>query len=322
AIDSVKDQNINDYLNLRDRLRLELVALKLMGEPSTSGMQVNDIFITPGCYQRYISQWQVPIVNKIDSSQKLLSSLYTPWGLAVAACLEGDSPRAIQLKPAHQATAGVEIFAQKFVAYHEGCHYLQQQNWRGAIIPLQQAQSEINIIADWEKEIDKLCGLQRQNISNFSEHLDFAQFWYEILGSQSARSYLAEYKAEQIREQVSEEQISLDKALIQLQELQKIDPQNPIVLDLISRVKFQQELKSIEKLIRSNKFEVAVQRAKISNHQRIRTIVAEICIDILLKAIENRDLEFEDIYQLGSWAYSLCPDEPGYQEIYHSLKLY
>jgi hypothetical protein len=322
AIDSVKDTNINEYLNLRDRLRLELVSLKFMGEPCQLGMQINDIFITPGCYQDYISQWQVSVVNKITSREKILSCLYTPWGLSVAACLEGDRPRAIQLKPRYQPTASVEIFAHQFVAYHEGCYQLEQQNWRQAIIPLQQAKSEIKIQADWQNEIDRLCKLQRQNISEFAEHLDFAEFWYEILGSQSARSYLAEYKAEAIREQVAAEKISLDTALGQLQELQKIDAKNPIVLDLVSRIDFQQELTAIEKLLRTHQFEAVVQRAKRSSHERIRRIVAELFLDTLLRAVKNHDLAVEDIYRLGSWAYQLCPDEPDFQEIYRSLKLY
>ncbi|MDZ8051651.1 MAG: peptidase M, neutral zinc metallopeptidase site [Aulosira sp. ZfuVER01] len=316
AIDTYKDTDIQKYLNFRDQYRLELVALKLMGEPSQQGMKVNDVFITPGCYHHYISLWRHIVVHSIDSSQQILRSLYTSWGLAVAACLEGDAQRAIQLKPATQTTNTIEIFAQKFVAYHEGCYHLNHKKWRNAITSLKEAKSEIQANKDWQQEIDRLCGLQRQAISEIPEHLEFAQFWYDILASQPARSYLAEYKAENIREQVADEKITLDKALKELQEIKKIDAQNPIVLDLIQRIEFQQEIEAIEKLLKSNKFEEAVKLAKKSHNQRIRNVVADICLDILAKGFQNRDLGFEDIYNLGKWAYELSPDAENVQEIY------
>ncbi|MCC5627895.1 peptidase M, neutral zinc metallopeptidase site [Nostoc sphaeroides CHAB 2801] len=315
AID-MKDTNIIEYLYLRDRYRLEVVSLNLMGEPPKWGMKIKDVFITPICYQYYLPQWQSIFENKIHANQKILSSLYTNWGLAVAACLEGDYQRAIQLKPSTTDKSDIAAFAQKFVAYHEGYYQLQQQKWREAIIPLKQAKPEIKANKDWQQEIDRLCGLQRQVLSNFQEHLEFAQFWYNLLESRDARSYLAEYKAEQIREQIANEQISSATALRELQKLKEIDNQNPIVIDLIERIEFNQELELIDNLLKNNKFEEAVQHAKESQHQRLRNIVSDICIEILIKGFKNRDLGFEDIYQLGYWAYELCPDDPNVQEIY------
>jgi hypothetical protein len=315
AIDIYKDTDIKQYLLLRDKYRLELVALKFMGDLSQQGIKVNDVFITPGCYQNYISLWRNIIVDRIDCNQQILRSLYSTWGLAVAACLEGDSQRAIHIKPARSHNP-IESFAQRFVAYHEGCYYLNQKQWRNAILPFQEAKSEITSNKDWQQEIDRLCSLQRQAISGIAEHLEFAQFWYEILSSQPARSYLAEYKAEKIREQVAEKNISLDKALKELQEIQKIDSQNPIVLDLIQRFEFQQQIEVVNKLLENNKFEEAVIFAKKSHHQRIRNIVADICLAILVKGFQNRDLGFEDISNLGRWAYELCPEEENVQEVY------
>jgi hypothetical protein len=73
----IKNINIEDYLDfyldfyldLRDRYRWELVALRYMGEPATSGMQVNDLFITPGCYFRFRANWQNNIVENIHPHQ-------------------------------------------------------------------------------------------------------------------------------------------------------------------------------------------------------------------------------------------------------------
>ncbi|BAY64542.1 hypothetical protein NIES22_46410 [Calothrix brevissima NIES-22] len=320
AIDSYKDRDIPTYLNLRDKYRLESVALKFMGEPAQRGMTVNNLFITPGCYQHYISHWRDKVIERIDIKNQLLRSLYTPWGLAIAACVAADSQRAIKLKTLHQTTNNIddiEQFAQNFIAYHEGCHYLSHKQWRQAITPLTTAKSAIINHLDWQQEIDRLAGLQRQTISAIEEHLEFAQFWYEILGSQPARSYLSEYKAEKIREQIYQRQISLNEAIKELQEIKKIDPKNPIVLDLIAMIEFQQEIEIVENLLKTNQFEQAVKLAKKSQQPRIRYIVAEICIDILLKGFQNGELSIPEISNLGQWAYELCPEQDNIKKIYY-----
>ncbi len=321
AIDTVKDRDINEYLQLRDRYRLEVVALRLMGDPPTQGMRVRQVFVPPGCYECYHSQWQDTCVEAIIHSQDILRSLYTDWGLAVAACVEGNTQRAMQLKPSTNPAVEAEFFGKKFVAYHEGCYQLQHQQWREAMTPLKLAQAEIKASTDWQKEVDKLCGVQRQVISEFREHLEFAQFWYDLLGSQPARSYLAEYKAEQIRDKLAKEQISFIQALQELQEVKRIDAQNPVVLDLIERVEFSKEIKEIHELMQRERFEEAVRSAKYSKHERIRFTVAEICINILLKGVETRELPSETVSQLGKWAYELCPNEYAFQEVYRELGL-
>ena len=314
-IDTFKDQKKDEYLQLRDCYRLEMVALRLMGNPPKMGMKVKNVFVTPGCYSRFLPNWQ-NIIDDIKPSQNILRSLYTPWGFAVAACLEKDIQRAIKLKPS-SSSSKVETFAQNFVAYHEGCYQLQQQQWRKAIISLKLAKSQIQISTDYQQEIDKLCNLQRQAISESQEHLEFAQFWYDILKSQAAKSYLAEYKAEEIREKLVEQKITNKKALEQLEQIKQIDTDNPIVTDLIEVIKFNQEIGEVEKLIQNNKFEDAVKRAKKSGNQRIRSVVAEICLDILIKGFKSRELGFDSISNLGLWAYELCPDDQNVQEIYN-----
>ncbi|MDJ0678142.1 MAG: peptidase M, neutral zinc metallopeptidase site [Calothrix sp. MO_167.B42] len=320
-IDTFKEQNTNEYFQLRDYYRLDMVALSLMGNPPKEGMKVKGVFVTPGCYSRFLTHWQNIIQDSIDPSQNILRSLYTPWGLAVAACVQGDTKRGIKLKPSTKPVSRVETFAQKFVAYHEGCYQLQEQKWREAIIPLKLAQSQIQVSIDWQQEIDRLCGLQRQGISEFKEHLEFAQFWDDICKSQAARSYLAEYKAEEIREKLVNQQITNTKALEQLEKIKQIDTDNPIVADLIERIKVNQEMEEIEKLLKNNQFEDAVRCAKQSSNQRIRNVVAEICLDILIKGIQQRSLSIEVVQQLGKWAYEICPDEPAFQEIYRSLNI-
>jgi len=319
SMDMLKDSNTNNYLKLRDSWRLESTALELMGKPIQRGVTINDIFITPGCYNHYISLQTQPIaIRQIDTTQQILHSLYTNWGLAVAACITGDIPRAIELRPIIIPNSELETFAQKFIAYHEGCYYLQQQKWRDAINPFKQAKQEIQANHNWQQEIDKLCELQRQtiNLSDRKEHLDFAQFWYDTLTSKVAKTYLAEYKAEQIREQLANKQISEQQALKQLETLKELDIENPVVLDLIQTIKTVQASEIVRGYLKNNNLEGAVKFAKSDGGRTIRNLVAEICIDILIDGFKTRKLGFKEIYNLGNWAYELCPDRQDIQEIY------
>ena len=317
AIEAIKDKDILEYLGLRDRYRLEVAAQRQMGNPPTFGMRVKGLFITPGCYDRYRTRLTAP-----EFPAQLWGALYTDWGLAVAACLDGDSARAIQIKPARAGASSAERFASTFVSYHEGCHYLQQQRWRDAVNSLKQAQAEIRASLAWREQVDTLCGVQRQAITDFNEHLDFAKFWYDLLESQAARSYFAEYKAQQIREKLVAEQITDEKAIRELEEIKRLDPQNPVVLDLIERVEIAKEIKEIDRLLKNRDLDEMVRQASRSRHEQVRYVAAEFFIDILLEAVNSGKVyDFDEIRQLGRWAYQICPDAPQFQEIYRSLGL-
>ncbi|RUS97047.1 hypothetical protein DSM106972_085970 [Dulcicalothrix desertica PCC 7102] len=322
-IDKFQENQLDQYLKFRDKYRLEKVALRLMGNPVQKGMKVNELFITPGCYSRFFNQWQNFLVADIHSSERILQALYTPWGLSIAACLESDVARAIQIKPSNQsANNSIELFAGSFVAYHEGCHYLQQQQWQKAATHLNKAKSEIKTFPDWLHEINRLCLLQRQAISEFPEHLKFAQFWYDLIGSQLAKSYLAEYKAEELRDKLVNKQISQEQALKQIQKISVIDDNNPIVLDLRERLEFVQEFEEFENLLKRKLYEQAVEKAKKSRNERVRFAAAEIFIQIIINAAERGDAsDYEMVQQLGRWAYEICPDAPEFQQIYRSLRL-
>jgi hypothetical protein len=324
AIDATKDRDITQYLKLRDRYRLEVTALRLIGQPPTKGMKMNDIFVTPGCYECYSKQIASKWIGSINLSQDIRRSLYTPWGLAVAACMEGDIQRAIQLKPSIKSKIEAELFAQRFIAYHEGCYLLQQQKWKQAISPLKQAQAEIKATTEWQAEVDRLCGIQRQAIIDFNEHIDFSLFWYDLLGSSPAKSYLVEYRAEHIRTQLVNEEISLQKALQELRIAQQIDEQNPILIEIIERLELQQELEEIDRLFKNHRFEEMVSRAKRSRHERARYIVAEFFLEIAIKNVSKDNLNYEEITvikQLGRWAYEICPNEPAFQEVYRLMRI-
>ncbi|MDF5722326.1 MAG: peptidase M, neutral zinc metallopeptidase site [Rhizonema sp. PD37] len=321
VIERCKDRDPNEYLQLRDIQRLEYLSLHLMKTQPNQDIKINNIRLPPSCYNKYFHQWQENLVDVMEQNQSLLRSLYTPWGLAVAACLEGDTHRAIQLKPIVKPQTSIEFFAEPLVAYHEGCYQLVQQKWREAMIPLKKASTEIKVSVVWQQEIDRLCSTQRQKISKFKEHLEFAQFWYNLLGSQSARSYFAEYKAEQIWIKLANQQISSFNALEELQNIKQIDEFNPVVLDFIGKVRLFQEIEIMEQLLKNNKFEEAISLAKKSNHQRVKFKVAEFFVQILSDSVGRKLGDLQMIHKLGRFAYEVCPDESAFQEIYRSLKL-
>lgn len=174
-----------------DLYRLETKALELMGSPPQRGLRVKGLFITPGCYQRYYHQLRIPPL-----SPKLWGTLYTQWGYAILACLDGDIVKAMQMKPLHQPNSEVEQYAEKFVSYHEGCYYLQLSpgsypRWNLAIAPLKQAQTMIRNSPEWSAQIDQLAEKHYKAIFwNVSDRREFARFWNDLLSSPLAQSYL------------------------------------------------------------------------------------------------------------------------------------
>jgi hypothetical protein len=316
-IDAVKDTSIDRYLQLRDLYRWQTVTLGITKKYPMTGVRVKQLLLLPGCYQLHFNG-----LPKSNIPDKHWGKLYTNWGQAVAACIEGDLARAIQIKPKINAVSGAEKSADSFVTYHEGCYYLQQQHWRKAITPLNQVQGKIKNFPDWIREIDRLCDKQRQKIDNFEEHLEFAQFWYELLGSKPARSYLAEYKAKQIGNQLAEEKITFTQGQKQLMELNIIDDANPIVIDLIKKIETIQEMESIINFMKQNQIDDAVRSAKYSSHQEVKYQTAEIVINCLLAGVENRQMGHDEMLYLGRLAKEICPYEPAFMGIYNSLGLY
>ncbi|MGL4497419.1 MAG: hypothetical protein ACRCU2_00015, partial [Planktothrix sp.] len=175
---------------------------------------------------------------------------------------------------------------------------------------------EIKANQEWRKEIDRLCQQQRLAISEFNDHLSFAQSWYDILDSQPAKSYLAEYKAEQIREQLVAKTIQEYTALVELEKIKRIDSTNPVVLDLIERIEITQDARKVEELMKANKLEQAVQEAKRSRHQQVRNNLSEFFIKVFIEGFQKSELGFEDISKIGQWAYELSPEDTSVQELY------
>lgn len=315
-INKYKDINLEKYYQLRDVLRREIVAGELIGNPPQMGIKIKEIFITPGFYLQHQKQ-----LESIKLKTDKLSTLFTDWGLAVAACLKNDTERAIKIKPSQQYSSEVERLAYHLINYYEGGYYLQHHSWKKAKNPLEIAQAEIKNNHDWVDNINNLCEKQRHKIEEEKEHLEFAQFWYDLLKSNQSASYLAEFKAREISQEVANEKISFSQAINKLKEVQNIDKNNPLVLDLLSRLETSLEAEEIDRLLKQNRFEDAVRKAKYSSNPEIKYLVASICLEIALKGAEARELDWETLQQLGRWAYQICPYEPNFQEFYRVLRI-
>lgn len=329
-IDETKEENLDRYFQLRDYYSLDTTAIKLSRNPGKGGMYWHDFYITPGFYQFYhdLSPNSPKLVldDLEPATAKMLSALYTSWGLAMIACLNGDIERAIILKPDMETNrmSNSQRYGQNFVCYHEGCHYLKKNQWRKAVIPLKKANKETKICQDWYDTIDELCNQQRQAIRDEQEHLEFAEVWHELLESQRGKRYLAEYRAESIRSRLIEEELSFKQALDQLYELLNLDPQNSVVLDLIKKIEINTENLMIQSYLKDSNLSEALRIANSSRHQEVKYKLANCCIEMIVEVVKQGEVNdniIVGIRQMGEMAYELCPDEPSFQEIYRLLRI-
>lgn len=222
-IESVKDLDLTRYLHLRDRYRQEFWAIELAKLDSTARISVGEIVIPPGCYQRYYSQ--IPL----GETPQIWKTLYTNWGTAIAACLAGDPQRAETIRISLTIDDKLAAFANDFILYEQGCYYLQQENWHAAIYPLNDAKTTISNNDSWQQRIDELCINHRQKILDFNEHLDFAQFWHDLLSSAPAEAYSIEYKALKIHWEWRSSIVTNDLSLIRIKDLLDKYPAHQVV---------------------------------------------------------------------------------------------
>ncbi len=308
AIHEFKDKDLNHYLHLRDLYRRDRLIL------DRGGIQVGQFCLTPGIYQRYrdrLSEVTIPV--------NLLGCLYTDWGLAVAACLEGDFNRAKSLTPAPKPLSQSEQLARDTVAYRFGCHCLEQNRWREAFKQFNLARSQLQIKTEWRNNLNRLCRDRSQEIDDFQDRISFGELWHSLLETPDANRYLVESKAKAIADKISRDKIAESEALEQLRELQQRDRQNPTVGHFIEQLEINQEGRKIQALMDREQFEAALRLAKQSRHQRIRYVMADLCVSIAVDGVNSGRLPLKAAYELGTWAHQLCPDEPSFIPFYQQL---
>jgi hypothetical protein len=229
-IEAVKDSDPVKYLHLRDRYRQEFWAMELAQTQQNAKIIVGELTILPGCYQRYYAQ------ISLGETPQLWKTLYTDWGKAVAACLAGDPQRAETIKIDLVINSNLAEFADRFILYQQGCYYLQQENWHSAIYPLNDAKTHIHNDREWWHKINELCLAQRRKIMEFEEHLNFAQFWYDLLSSPQSEDYLIEHRALKIQQDWANSIVNDELSLTKIQDLQATYPQHLVVKEISNQI--------------------------------------------------------------------------------------
>ncbi|WP_373543072.1 hypothetical protein [Chamaesiphon sp.] len=229
-IEAIKDIDPVRYLHLRDRYRQEFWAMELARSTTTAKIEIGELTILPGCYQRYYSQ------ISLGETPQLWKTLYTNWGKAVAACLAGDRHRAEAIEIDLVVTNSLEAFAARFIFYQQGCYYLQQEQWQNAIYPLNDAKITNRNDREWWSHLDELCIERRRKIHDFDEHLNFGQFWYDLLLSPQSEDYLIQYKALKIQQEWGDSIVSDELSLSKIKDLQFNYPQHLVVREIASQI--------------------------------------------------------------------------------------
>lgn len=322
-LELAKKNELEEYLRLRDLYRLDSVALKLTYNSKQQGATCKGLTLLPSCINRYKNKF-LEFIVPCDIS---IHTLYSVWGLAVAACLEGDIERALEIQPKQDPILLEEIWGHKFIMFHKGIFLLSQGDWNEAFQIFQIAKNLIQEKEEWLDRLDKLCVEQRKQLNEIEVgereqaemNLQFGDYWFDLLGSHASRKNLVEANVEMIRFQIAQDSLSLKKGLEKLTELKKIGAEVPILIDFIERISSAIEIDEIFKMIRSNRIEAAVGKAKYSSSDAVRLKVSEFLIEILIEGSRKNNLSPTDIFKIGRWAYEICPNESAFRPIYEQL---
>lgn len=312
-IDELKETNIENYQFLRDIYRIDKIAINLFKEDSKKGVEVKGLMITPGCYLRHRQ-----IYSDVRLPYLPPATLYTNWGKAVAACMDGNVQRAIVIKPGG-VNNDLERLAQSIVAYHEGCFYLQKLQWKKAIEPLKLAKKPIKETPQWQAELERLCEQQRLDIDNLDDGIQFAQFWFDVSGSQSSRQYLVEEKTKYIIHRLRLNIISDSQALSELKKLDSIDKNNKFLGETIETLEYIELWEPIRRLLLSNQIVEAINRTKYCRNTKVREEMALLLIDMVKEGLETRSISLELMGYFIDQAYSISPKNLTVKQYYESF---
>ncbi len=170
----------------------DVTALKYLGNPPTSGLRIHGVFLSPGFYELFQSQ-----IKTLQLPDKIWAMFYTPWWQAAIACLQGNPVQAMSVKPTidPEAITGASKFAQQFVAYHEGCYYLQCKpggfpRWREAFPVLEIAKEQILKSPEWRSKVDQLCDEHHILLWDVSDKKTFSRYWYSLLHTNTALDFM------------------------------------------------------------------------------------------------------------------------------------
>jgi tetratricopeptide (TPR) repeat protein len=321
VLDRFKGQDLNSYMQVRDWQRLDRYILNILTSSTKPIIKLGSIWILPSTID-FLQQFEKSNNNLTKSMLDLkhqhtllptpsqLSLLYSPLGIAIAACLDGDVERGLQLKNQNSGYLNhKEHFdnAQAMLCYFEACHLLKKNQWQEAFRAIRQSTRLIQKNPEWLSEIDYLCESMVRGLDE-KEQIIFAKSWLETTASKAARNYYTECKTEEIRMQIANERIKPRQGLSKLRELNDIDKSNPVYRDLISRIEGSIAVEEIDQLLKRGEFEGAFNCAMRSGNREIKEMLVEIFLNILKECDRKGIQDPLGRMQIVEWIKRLVPD--------------
>ncbi|MCA6506197.1 MAG: hypothetical protein IM585_11325 [Pseudanabaena sp. M135S2SP2A07QC] len=321
VLDQIKEHDLNTYMQVRDWQRLDRYTLNILKSPIEQGIRLGKTWILPSSVS-FLNQNEKSRKNFLKSmtdlqdQHKLLPTnsqlplLYCPVGLAIAACLDGDVERGLQLKNHNSGYLNhKEHFnnAQIMLCYFEACNLLKKNQWRGAFQSIQQFTQPIQKNSEWISEIDRLCESIVRSLDE-KDQMIFAKTWLDTVSSKAARNYYTEYKTEEIRIQIANERITPKQGLSKLRELTDIDASNPVYRDIINRIEVILANEEIHQFLKRGETENAVNRAMHSGNREVKQTLAEVLANILQEADRQGRISHWERIEVIGWITKLVPD--------------
>lgn len=321
VLDRVKEQDLNTYMQLRDWQRLDRYILNILTSSTKPIIKLGSTWVlssTIDFLQQFeksnnnLTKFMIDIQHqhKILPTSSQLSLLYSPLGIAIAACLDGDVERGLQLKNQNSGYLNhKEHFdnAQAMLCYFAACHLLKKNQWQEAFQAIGQSTRLIQKNPEWLSEIDHLCESMIRGLDE-KEQIIFAKSWLETTASKAARNYYTECKTEEIRMQIANERIKPRQGLSKLRELNDIDKSNPVYRDLISRIEGSITVEEIDQLLKRGEFEGAFNCAMRSGNREIKEMLVEIFLNILKECDRKGIQDPLGRMQIVEWIKRLVPD--------------
>ncbi|OIP73238.1 MAG: hypothetical protein AUK48_10385 [Oscillatoriales cyanobacterium CG2_30_44_21] len=321
VLDRFKGHNLNTYMQIRDWQRLDRYTLNILTSSTKPIIKLGSIWILPSAID-FLQQLEklnnnltksmldMQYQHKILPTSSQLSLLYSPLGIAIAACLDGDVERGLQLKNYNSGYLNHKEHlnnAHAMLSYFESCHLLKKNQWQNALQLAKQFKQLIQKNSEWFNEIDRLCESIVRGLDE-RDQITFAKSWLETTDSKAARNYYTECKTEEIRMQIGKEKITPKQGLSKLRELTDIDTSNPVYRDLVNRIEVLLVNEEVHQFLKRDEFENAVNRAMSSGNHEVKQTLAEVLLRILQEADRQGRISYGERAQVVGWITKLVPD--------------
>jgi hypothetical protein len=321
VLDRVKENDLDTYMKVKDWQRLDRYTLKMLTSSTKPMIELGSTWILPSTIDflqqlaklnNNLTKSILDIQNqyKVLTASSQLSLLYSPLGLAIAACLDGDIERGLQLKTYNSGHLNHnEHFknAQATLSYFESYDLLKKNKWQNALKLAKQFTQLIQKNSEWISEIDRLCDQIAHQLDE-KDQITFARLWLEVTSSKAARNYYTECKTEEIRLQIANKKFTPRQGLSKLKELTDIDTSNPVYRDIINRIEVVLANEEVYQCLKRGDTESAVKCAMRSGNREVRQTLAEVLLNILQEGDRSGRISYWERMQVVNWIRQLVPD--------------